>query len=310
MRDVFFQLADELSKQLRMGQVYSVHPAPMGPDEQGYSGAKLVRLACTFINGKTGSFICKYAGMPERTVMEALTKQKRGHAPYSYADFSRSDEHAWFIMQDIQPCEPIPHGDPAWKRKVAAALADIHTDNFKCADDIPCLSHADGAYWRHITTQISVDHVEKQCEKDNAFGKKYAGMLPKLRKRGEAFARNMTQLYRDVSSLTLTHGDLQSIAGDHVRCFQGKPMIIDWGFSRYAPFYIDLVDYFTPEEALLYLEALHHRGISLSKDDFEERYRIASCYPAFIYLYPALMQYNRGDSTRFDSLLAALCKDR
>ena len=104
----------------------------------------------------------------------------------------------------------------------------------------------------------------------------------------------MTELYQDGTSITITHGDLQNISGDHVRCFKGKPMIIDWGFSRLAPFYIDLVDYFTQEEAMLYLEALQYRNIKISKRDFEECYHMASLYPVFIYLYPALVQYDSG----------------
>lgn len=309
MQDTFFRLADELSSRMGIGAVHSVHPEPMEENERGFSGARLVRLACVFSNGKTGSFVCKHACFPERTVMQKLTEQKRGHTPFSYADLSQAAESAWFIMQDVRSCGPISHGGSDWKRKVAAALADIYTDNFECAGKFLGLPHADEAYWNHIATQISVDHFERQCERDNAFAKKYAGVLTKLRRRAEVFVKDMTALYREGSGLTVTHGDLQITSGDHVRCFQGKPMIIDWGFSRYAAFYIDLVDYFAPEEALLYLEELNHRGVIISKNDFEERFRAASCYPAFIYLYPALMQYNRKDGVRLDFLLRVLCQE-
>lgn len=308
MDDNFFRLADALSQKMEVGELSSIHPASMNPDEQGYSGAKLLRINCVYSNGKTGSFICKHTGLPERTVMQTLTEQKRGHTPFSYTDFPETDEAAWLIMQDIRPHEPIPQDHLSWKKQVATALADIHTDNLMCADKMPYLPHADEVYWKHITTQISIDHFENQCLKDKAFAAKYAGTLPKLRKRAEQFAQNMTALYREGNSLSITHGDLQSIDGDHVRCFEAKPMIIDWGFSRYAPFYIDLVDYFSQEEALWYLEELHRRGINLNKKDFDERYHIASFYPAFIYLYPALMQYNRGSDTRLEYLLSVLCE--
>ncbi len=292
-----------------MGQVYSVCLNSMKPDEQGYSGAKLVRLNCTFSNGKTVSFICKYTGMSERIVMKTLTEQKREHTPYSYSNLNETKEMAWFIMQDIQPCEKVPYGSLAWKKQVAGALADIHADNFICTTEMSRLPYADEAYWKHITTQISADHFERQCAKNNAFAAKYAVMLPKIHRCAETFVQNMTEMYRERSSLTVTHGDLQNIYGNHVRCFHGKPMIIDWGFSRYAPFYIDLVDYFTQEDAMLYWGELHRHGFVISKNDFKERFRIVSCYPAFIYMYPALAQYNRGDSTRLDSLLTLLCRD-
>ena len=57
MEDIFLQLADSLSEQLGNGPVQSVHSAPMRFDEQGYSGAKLLRLHCTFSDGKSNSYI-------------------------------------------------------------------------------------------------------------------------------------------------------------------------------------------------------------------------------------------------------------
>ena len=65
-----------------------------------------------------------------------------------------------------------------------------------------------------------------------------------------------TALYKETQWLTLTYGDLQSINGDHVYNIQEIPYIIDFGFASYAPFYIDLVDYFSFENAALYHKAL------------------------------------------------------
>lgn len=264
MEDIFLQLADSLSEQLGNGPVQSVHSAPMRFDEQGYSGEKLLRLHCTFSDGKSNSYICKYADLSERIVMRILTEQKRGHSPFAYSDLKDTSQTAWFIMQDIRTCEKIPCSVSVWKRQVAAALADIHTDNLGAADKNSRLLPADEAYWKHITTKISVDHFEKKCASDNHFAGQYSRVLPKLRKTAERFATDMADLYRDGTSVTVTHGDLQDMVGDHVRCFQGRPMIIDWGFSRLAPFYIDLVDYFTQEEALLYLYICIRRWLNTS----------------------------------------------
>ena len=308
MEAVFFKLANSLSEQIGNGQLYSTYSIPMKSDEQGYSGAKLVRLNCIFSSGKMCSYICKYATLSERMVMQTLTKQKREHSPYSYSDLQETDETAWFIMQDIRSCETLPCNISTWKKQVAAALADIHTDNFGSADKTPYLLHANEDYWKYITTKISVDHFEKKCVLDNSFAAQYSNVLPKLRKLAERFVKDMTELYQDGTSITITHGDLQNISGDHVRCFKGKPMIIDWGFSRLAPFYIDLVDYFTQEEAMLYLEALQYRNIKISKRDFEECYHMASLYPVFIYLYPALVQYDSGKKEKLYHLLSILSK--
>ena len=108
------------------------------------------------------------------------------------------------------------------------------------------------------------------------------------------------------SIVTVTHGDLQTICGDHVRRFRDRPMVIDWGFTQRAPFYIDLVDFFTRQESLLYWEALRRQGSVLSQASFLERWQAASVYPGFIYLYPALMQYLRGDDSRLEKLINLL----
>ena len=84
------------------------------------------------------------------------------------------------------------------------------------------LPHADRSYWQNITSKISIDHFENACKNDHAFSKKYARLLPVLYRRGEQFVKDMTLLYQDGESLTLTHGDLQTISGDHVRCFNAN----------------------------------------------------------------------------------------
>lgn len=116
----------------------------------------------------------------------------------------------------------------------------------------------------------------------------------------------MLALSQEEATLTVTHGDLQTICGDHVRRFRDRPMVIDWGFTQRAPFYIDLVDFFTRQESLLYWEALRRQGSALSQASFLERWQAASLYPGFIYLYPALMQYLRGDDSRLEKLINLL----
>lgn len=310
MEEILFQLADELSLYMRQSQLCQVLARPMNSDEQGFSGAKLLRLDCTGADGNRTTFIAKYTDVKECQVMDTLTVQNRRHTPLTRTDQNRQGEKAWIVMEDIRSDEPIA-ANPGlpWKTQVAAALADIHADNFSAAKKMSLLPHADRSYWQNITSKISIDHFENACKNDHAFSKKYARLLPVLYRRGEQFVKDMTLLYQDGESLTLTHGDLQTISGDHVRCFKGKPVIIDWGFSRYAPFYIDLVDFFTKEEALIYWEALRSKGILLSKDTFEECFHRALVYPAFIYMYPALVQYRHGSEGRLEQILSVLCQD-
>lgn len=303
MSDLFFALANRFSEQLGTKPVISVHAEPMAADEQGYSGARLQRLLCTDEDGKTVRFICKQTTLREINVMQALTDQKRGHTPLSCSLPQENDQPGWFIMQDIRSQEKLPDDLRQWKRMVASSLADIHTDNLG-GNSISQLPEADENYWKEITSKISLSHFSEICKNNDAFARKYAGMLPLLCRRAETFVADMTAMSRDTGCMTVTHGDLQQIDGDHVRIWQGRPMIIDWGFCRYAPFYIDLVDYFTPDESMVYWEELRRRGVLLSREDFACRFHAASLYPAFIYLYPALMHFLRGDDTRLERLLA------
>lgn len=71
----------------------------------------------------------------------------------------------------------------------------------------------------------------------------------------------------------------------------GLPRIIDFGFCRYAPFYIDLAGWFTADNIRMYYDELSVKGISLKYKDFEERARTAFRYNGFIYLCPSVMDW-------------------
>ena len=53
-------------------------------------------------------------------------------------------------------------------------------------------------------------------------------------------------------------------------------------------------------------DTLRRQGSPLSQASFLERWQAASVYPGFIYLYPALMQYLRGDDSRLEKLINLL----
>lgn len=207
------------------------------------------------------------------------------------------------VQQDLGKRVSAPQGNRQWMENVADALAEIHGNNMNRGEEMPWLPHADADYWEKIVTQISVGHFERAVCEDRNFARQFGIYLPQLREAGNAFAQDMTALYRETQWLTLTHGDLQNIEGDHVYNIQGSPYIIDFGFARYAPFYIDLVDYFSFENAVLYHKMLTARGFSLNRKDFEERFRAAYRYPCFIYMFPSIMQWKNGSEKRLLKLL-------
>ena len=306
MAEELIALASQFSQRMGGGVPVAVCAEPMGPGEEGFSGAKLLRLRCTYADGGEATCIAKHTTWQERAVMQTFTGQGRGFTPAAWDTQETSREDAWLLLEDVSPSQPLPTDTLAWKAQVAQALAALHGDNLSRPGSPALLPPAQEGHWQRVTTALSLDHLQRQCQQDGAFSRRYGGLLPQLYKRGERFVREMLALSQEEATLTVTHGDLQTICGDHVRRFRDRPMVIDWGFTQRAPFYIDLVDFFTRQESLLYWEALRRQGSALSQASFLERWQAASVYPGFIYLYPALMQYLRGDDSRLEKLINLL----
>lgn len=296
-------LAGKLAKLLKAGKIYSSSAEPLAAGDQGFSGAAVHRLRVIFEDGRPGSFICKQASLKERMVMKTLTDQGHRHTPAAYSADCSTDAPAWMVQQDLGRRAGAPQADRQWMERVAKALADIHVANMNRGEGMPWLPHADAAYWTRIVTQISVDHFERAIEESQAFARQFGQLLPRLRRAGARFASDMTALCAEAQWLTLTHGDLQSIDGDHVYNVNGVPYFIDFGFSCYAPFYIDLAPYFSFDDASLYHQALLEKGLSLKPTDFEERFRAAHRYTGFIYMFPSILQWQRGSEQRLMGLL-------
>ena len=244
--------------------------------------------------------------LKERMVMKMLTEQGKGHTPAAYSADCCTDAPMWMIQQDLGRRVAAPRGDAYWKERVAGALADIHADNMNRGEVMTWLPHADENYWRSIATHISIDHFERMAEENRDFARQFGHLVPHLRNAGERFVRDMTALCAEGEWLTLTHGDLQNMDGDHVYNVGGKPCFIDFGFARYALFYIDFVDYFSLEDARTYHRALSERGLNTGWNDFEERFRAAYPYPGLIYMYPSLMQWTRGSDERLQRMLVRI----
>lgn len=303
MDEKFHILAEQLSQILGFGKVADIRKTSMDAYEKGFSGADIFRMECHYESGKKDSFICKKAERKERMVMKRLTAQGHHFTPASYSDDYTSPEPKWMLLQDLGKRAAAPKNDSDWIRNVASAFSEIHGNNMGRANEMPWLPCADADYWNRIVTQISVSHFEKAVCEDNDFAQKFESVLPKLQSVGKKFAADMVSLCKEREWMTLTHGDVQDVNGSHVYNIRKHPYIIDFGFSRYAPFYIDLVDYFSLDEAHQYRQALAKKGFRISSKDFEERFRIASMYPGFIYMFPGIMQWKKGSEKRLTNCL-------
>ena len=144
--------ADNLSCILNLGSVAAVSERPMETNEQGFSGATLIRLDAVFDDGQQGSFICKKADLKERMVMRTLTEQGHRYTPAAYSEDCVSDEPMWMIQQDLGKRINAPHDNPQWMERVADALAEIHGNNMNRGKEMPWLPHADSDYWEKSFT--------------------------------------------------------------------------------------------------------------------------------------------------------------
>lgn len=295
METVISKTAQGLADMLGYGTVSYITGESMAQNERGFSGAEVVRKKVFFDDGTCMPMIFKFAGRKERCVMKLLTEQGQC-TPAAYSQDVISDESAWMAMEDLGKKKTADPDDSNWLNHVAGSLASIHADNMGKYSDMPWLPIADEAYWKSVVTQISVSHFERKMEENREFNQQFGKYLPKLQAAGNQFSTDMTALCKEKEFLTLTHGDLQMRDGAHIYNCNGIPRIIDFGFCRYAPFYIDLAGWFTADNIKMYYDELSVRGISLKYTDFEERARTAFRYNGFIYLCPSVMDWQDGSA--------------
>lgn len=286
-----------LARILGYGSVLSVEAAGMDEDERGWSGAKLVRGRVRLSNGADVTMIFKLAQRGERCVMKRLTEQGQC-SPAAYAPDVDSQTPHWMAMEDLGRQKPPVWDDPLWADRAAEGLASIHAANLARGDEMPWLPRADRDYWRSVTDELSVAHFERKLREDPLFEREFGRYLPRLRDMGRRFADEMTALCEEGTSMTLTHGDLQMRDGMHLYNCGGAARIIDFGFCRYAPFYIDLAGWFDEDNLHQYYRHLSKRGVSVRYADFEERARAAFRYIGFIYLCPSVIDWQHGPTER------------
>lgn len=297
-----------LAELLGWGRVERIDDGGMADGERGYSGAELARRRVHFEDGRSRTVILKRTDRKERCAMMRLTAQKQC-APAAFACDTVSEEPKWLAMEDLGRQRFPKKIDDAWRRKVARGLAKIHATNLDRGDEMPWLPVADKTYWQTVTTTLSVDHFAREAAQDPAFAARFGGHLPKLRDRAAAFVEDMTALCEEPGCMTLVHGDLQTPNGSHVYCDHGAARIIDFGFCRYAPFYVDLAGWFRGRDLAIYHGELRRLGLDLSDADFQKRADAAARYNGFVYLYPALMHYRQGDPADLLRCLSILLEE-
>ena len=129
MAEELIALASRFSQRMGGGVPVTVCAEPMGPGEEGFSGAKLLRLRCTYADGGEATCVAKHTTWQERAAMQTFTGQGRGFTPAAWDTQETSQEDAWLFLEDVSPSQPLPADTLAWKAQVAQALAALHGDN-------------------------------------------------------------------------------------------------------------------------------------------------------------------------------------
>ncbi|HIR14238.1 MAG TPA: phosphotransferase [Candidatus Choladousia intestinavium] len=303
-----YEIAQGLADLMGLGEIKSIETVKMSDGEQGYSGAKILRKRLILKNDMVRTIIFKRASLKERCAMVRLTKQKQC-SPISFSNNMFSDTQEWLAMEDLGRQKIHEPNDTRWLSKVAHSLSKIHIENMGKGYDMEWLPAADKDYWNTVATTLSLSHMEKEIADNSDFSIRFEKYMPKLYVKAKVFVYEMTELCRESSCMTLTHGDLQTPSGSHIYDCSGEPRIIDFGFCRYAPFYIDLAGWFNEKSLYLYYNELQKSGYGLNYSDFKERARSASRYNGFIYLYPGLIAYRQGDATKLLEALSIILNE-
>jgi len=179
------------------------------------------------------------------------------------------------------------------------AASRIHHMNLRRADELDWLPRANHAYFaNHILADfrrqlaLAMEHP--------AFAAQYGHLAQQMEAAVSPFLSAMDALWEAQDTVTLIHADLSS---DHVRMYQGRPYLIDWGQVRLGSLYLDLPNYFLPDTVLLYRDALAELGLDIPEEAFMQRYAEAGRYPGFKYMGFLLYLCRQG---QLDSLQGPL----
>ena len=275
--------------------------------EQGFSATTLRYFDVAYTRAgvtERGTVVTKDAPLVERRALAWLGE--RGlPVPFSHTRDLATDVPSLVCMQYVG--DKSPPGERV--RQAARALAAIHHAALRRGDELSWLPRADPAFfarwvvdacwrepWRRVLAgEEYVDaygHHWGPHKPGGDFAAQFAAYTQPLEDAAARFLRDMTALWEAGGSLTLIHADFH---GEHVHTQGDRDYVIDFDFAHYGPLYVDLPNYFSREEALLYRDALAELGHDIPPGEFLARYDAASPYPGFKYFGIGLWNWCYGD---------------
>ncbi|MEM7797633.1 MAG: phosphotransferase [Chloroflexota bacterium] len=286
-------------------QIESMGEIADGP--QGYSGALLRYFGVDYAINESRfqrTVIIKDASLVERKAY-AYLNQLGLSIPAGYASDLTSDDSQPLCLQHAGA--PLPKGERL--EELALALAELHVANLGLPADLAWLPKLDAKYaadflvdacWRSAWESVKNggDFIDAngnhhgQPKPGGDFLKAFGHCEEGLEAAAETFVKTVKMLWDEGDSLTLIHGDLH---GDHVYVDDGKVYIIDWGTAMAAPFYLDLPNVFSRDEALGYREGLAQLGYVVPEETFLAIYDAIKPFVGFKYFGVGLWNWCFGD---------------
>ena len=277
---------------------------------QGYSGARLRYYDVTYAEAGTEraiGLVTKDAPLGERRTLGWLAARALP-VPRCLIPDTTTDAPLTICMEHVGDLPA--RGDRA--RLAARALAAIHHAGLGRDRELPWVPPADPAFFAEWLVGVCWRGPWRQRLYGEPYvdwsGRAFARTVPDPRMRealdpftapleaaAGRFVRDMTALWAEGDALTLLHIDLHS--GQVLR--QGdRARIIDWEQARYGPLYVDLPNYFSRDEALLYRDALADLGRDIPRDRFLAGYDAANPYVGFKYFGFGVADWYTGDPPR------------
>ena len=261
---------------------------------QGASGAtvRLYRVRWRAAAGVQGEerLVSKHASLKERQVVLLLDSQEQAVPPV-LCPTPEAPGRAPLLMPNVRsrPLNKIL-GDPyvPLTQQVAQGLAGIHAANRQQRPD--WLPRSTDDPMGHLYLQATQDQWAR-CMADARFRNHYGEYDRPLRESLQRLLDLLGELEAEGSTCTLLNSDLHP---DHIRLLDERPVFIDWEQACYGPLYLDLVNYFTLETALLYRDALAEAGNAIAPAAFMQRFRAVGLFMGLRYLEVGLLSWQAG----------------
>jgi hypothetical protein len=287
-------LLEQITGERRLAVAVEAHQEGI----QGASGALIRYCTVTHSNAcgadrQQAIIVTKDATRFERQVLHLLADQGCAVPPFHMDDMTTdAREPVYMPYLEARPAQDLGHPASPLTGAIAAGLAHIHVKNLGLPPD--WLPHASEDFVGRLWLYAWQERWEHNLA-DPEFALEFGPYTARLYAAQERLLKVLAALTAEGTTLTLLNTDL---IPEDIRLWRDTPRFIDWEQAAYGTLYLDLPNYFLPETALVYRDALAACGHAIPVPEFLERYHEIGRYMGLRYLGHALEEWARGDGHR------------